>query len=294
MSRDLYLMPFSFKSLSLKQEEMFRIVKEIGFDGVEVGILTDEYLELLNKYNLKCVNCSLLQNPDGSISEEYLKRLEQYNQNDIVNIMDPDLMRLLKDRSHGYRGIPGAFGTFEDAIKAAEKANRIARYVAQYGFKTMYHNHTHEWRVSHGEYIMDTYLRHTDNNHVMEFDVGWALTAGIDPVYWMKRWPGRIGALHIKSCNWVLDPEALGMSCPVPMPEYGLEQDQMDIQQAYAEGPQGPMEKSICDWSEIIRTAEEVGCHTFIIERERIYNEPKDIIACLQGDHDWIRKCMAF
>ena len=294
MKLDLYVIPYSFKPLHAEQEEILRLAAEIGFDGVEGGTLTDEYLELLAKYGLKCCNCALPREADGSVSDENLKRLEQYNQSGIVSVQTGDMaefFRQMQDRSKGYRGIPGAFGTFEDAIAAAEKANEAARIAAQYGFKTMYHNHTHEWRVSHGEYIMDTYLRHSDSNHVMELDVGWALTAGVDPIYWMQRWPGRIGCLHIKSCNWAMDPEALGMTCPVPKPEIGLTQDQQNIQQAYAEGPQGPMEKSICDWGAVIRAALDTGCKIFIIERERIYDG--DIVSCLQADHDHIRKCMA-
>ena len=296
MNLDLFVIPYSFKSMNLNQAEILKLAAQIGFDGVEGGTLTDEYLELLAKYGLKCCNCELVREDDGTVSEDYLKRLEQYNASGIVSVRTGDMAAFFKemmDRSRGYRGIPGAFGTFADAVAAAEKANEAARIAAQYGFKTMYHNHTHEWRMdaAHGEYIMDTYLRHSDENHVMEFDVGWALTAGIDPIYWMKRWPGRIGCLHIKSCNWALGPESLGMTCPVPKPEIGLTPDQQAMQQAYAEGPQGPMEKSICDWSEVIRTSLDAGCKTFIIERERIYEG--DILNCLQADHDHIRKCMA-
>lgn len=292
MKTNLYVIPYSLKSLNASQEETIRIAKEIGFDGVEGGMLTPDYLELLDKYQMKALHFMVKPEADGTISDETLKLLEKYSQNRIVNILSGDFKMPFSDPVKGYRGIPGAFGTFGDAIKAAEKANVTARLAAKYGLCTMYHNHTHEWRVDHGEYVMDTYLRHTDSNHVMEFDVGWALTAGIDPIDWMKRWPGRIGALHIKSCNWKLNPEALGMSCPVPMPEIGIFPDQQAIQQTYAEGPQGPMSKSICDWHEVIQTAKAVGCNTFIIERERIYNEPKDIVSCLQADHDWIRKCM--
>ena len=298
MKMNLFVIPYSFKSMELTQEETLKLVSQIGFDGVEGGALTDEYLELLAKYNLKCCNCAMPVEPDGSVSDETLKRLEQYNCSTNVSVQMPrkgdfDMAAFfaeMMDPVKGYRGIPGAFGTFEDAIEAAHKTDEAARIAARYGYKTTYHNHTHEWRTSHGEYIMDTYLRHSEPNHVMELDVGWALTAGVDPIYWMKKWPGRIGALHIKSCNWVLGPESLGMSCPVPKPEIGLSRDQQNMQQAYAEGPQGPMEKSICDWTEVIRTALDVGCTAFIIERERIYGG--NIIDCLQADHDHIRKCM--
>ncbi|MBE6954860.1 MAG: sugar phosphate isomerase/epimerase [Ruminococcaceae bacterium] len=294
MATDLYLTAYSLKSINPSVEDGMRIAKEIGFDGMEGGSLTEEYLGLLEKYDLKCVNFSVTPTDSGEIRDEDLKLLEKYSSNRLVSIRMGDMSEFFKmlRAGGGYKGIPGAFGTFQDAIKAAEKANEAAAIAAKYGLKTFYHNHTHEYRVDHGEYVMDTYLRHCLENHVMEIDVGWVLTAGVDPIYWMQRWPGRIGCMHIKSCNWALNPEALGMSCPVPPLEVGISKDQQDIQQAYAEGPQGPMEKTIMSWRDIIAAAKGVGCDTFIIERERIYNDPQDIIACLQADHDHIRTCL--
>ncbi len=80
------------------------------------------------------------------------------------------------------------------------------------------------------------------------------------------------------------------MLCPIPPLETGISDDHKNANQNYAESPQGPMEKSICNWGEIIQAAEEAGCHTFIVERERNYCG--DMIRCLQEDHDFIRSCM--
>ena len=51
MKMNLFVIPYSFKSMELTQEETLKLVSQIGFDGVEGGALTDEYLELLAKYN---------------------------------------------------------------------------------------------------------------------------------------------------------------------------------------------------------------------------------------------------
>lgn len=287
----LYLIPYSLKSIGPSQEDAIRIAKQLGFDGIEGGLLTEEYLELLDRYGMECVNFMLKVEEDGTISDKTLRLFESHAVNRIVGLTRGDGRWFLPDDGKGFRGIPGAFGTFSAAVAAAEKANQDAAIAARYGLCTMYHNHTHEFRTANGEYLMDTYLRHTAENHVMEFDVGWALTAGVDPIYWMQRWRGRIGALHIKSCNWALNPEALGMICPEPPLEIGISKDRQAIQQAYAEGVQGPMDRSICNWTEVIRTAQAVGCDTFIVERERIYDG--DILSCLQADHDHIRACIA-
>ena len=62
MNLDLFVIPYSFKSMNLNQEEILKLAAQIGFDGVEGGTLTDEYLELLAKYGLKCCNCELHSN----------------------------------------------------------------------------------------------------------------------------------------------------------------------------------------------------------------------------------------
>ena len=84
MKLDLFVIPYSFKSMKLTEEETMKLVSQIGFDGVQGGTLTDEYLELLAKYNLKCCNCSMPLEPDGSVSEENLKRLEKYNKKETL------------------------------------------------------------------------------------------------------------------------------------------------------------------------------------------------------------------
>lgn len=293
MKKELYLIPYSFKSVKMTREEQMKAAKEIGFDGLEGVRLDDEGVELLEKYGLKTVNTTLEMKEDGTPDETCLERMKKYCANDIVRIPDPGAMERMRGMFGGntFKGLPGQFKDFETAKQAAVAANKDARIAAKFGFKTMYHNHTHEFRVDNGEYILDTYLRHSDPNHVMELDVGWALTAGIDPIYFMKKWAGRIGCLHIKSCNWALTPEALGMISPLD-PDFEISRDRQAANQAYAESPQGPMELSIIDWAEVIKVAESIGCTTFIIERERLYNDPQDIMGCLKGDHDWIRKCM--
>ena len=293
ISQKLYVIPYSFKSIPMSQEEQLATARKIGFDGLEGGTLTDEYIALLKKYDASMVHGALIRKEDGTADPENVARLKEWGC-EVVSVRDEkgpgfDFRKMFEG---GYKGMPGAFGTYDMAVEAAKKANVDAEFAAKYGFKTYFHNHTHEFRVDRGEYILDTYLKNTIDAHVMELDVGWALCAGIDVIEFMRRWKGRIGALHLKSCNWSIGPEALGMSCPVPPLEVGISDDQRMANQTYAESPQGPMELSICNWKEIIDVAEECGCHTFIIERERVYNEPKDVIACLQNDHDVIRKAM--
>ena len=102
----------------------------------------------------------------------------------------------MADENYRFKGLPGTFGSYDMAMKAAESKRKEAEIAAKYGFRIYYHNHTHEFRVDHGEYVMDTFLKNTPDNIVMELDVGWALTAGVDVIDFIKKWKGRIGCLH--------------------------------------------------------------------------------------------------
>lgn len=293
MDRKLYLAPYSYKSVKMSVEDQIATAARLGFNGLEGGELTDEYISLLKKYNMGAVVCTLTRKADGTADENQVARLKEWGV-DVVQVRDANAPPFSIPRENGrFKGLPFAFGTVEQAIKAAKKANIDAEFAARYGFKTCYHNHTHEFRMDQGKTVLDTYLENTVSSHVMELDVGWVLTAGVDPIGFMKKYPGRIGAIHIKACNWVIGVEALGMICPNPPLEIGITEDQQNAIQTYAEAPQGPIKDSICDWGEVIKAAEAAGCHTFIVERERVYNNPPDVIKCLQEDHDWIRKCMA-
>ncbi|HAL74790.1 MAG TPA: hypothetical protein DCM45_06855 [Clostridiales bacterium] len=195
------------------------------------------------------------------------------------------------DPAFRYRGIPGAFGTYDMAMRAAEQGQREAAIASRYDLKVIYHNHTHEFRIDHGDYVLDTYLKNTPDTVMLQLDVGWALCAGVDLITWMRKWPGRIESLHVKPCNWVIGPEALGMTCPLPLNDLGITRDHLQANQAYAESPQGPMELNIVDWTSIFNTADDMGCTTFIHERERIYISG-DILACIREDISRLRACL--
>jgi sugar phosphate isomerase/epimerase len=301
MKRKFYIIPYSMKSLNLSDDEFMDIVKEIGYDGIELwGVLTEEYAKKAECRGLEIVHASLPYKNDGTVDEKYVAFIKSKGIQEVsmqnaeksqkMRAMFQELMNT-DNQNFRYKGIPGAFGNYDMALQAAGESRIEAEIAARFGLKIYYHNHTHEYRVDHGEYVMDTFLRNTPDNVVMELDVGWALCAGIDVIAWMKKWAGRIGSLHVKPCNWRIGPEAIGMTCPEPPLDEGITRDHMQANQAFAESPQGPMSLNICDWASIFETAESVGCSTFIHERERIYL-PGDPLACIRADYDYIRNCL--
>jgi sugar phosphate isomerase/epimerase len=81
----------------------------------------------------------------------------------------------------------------------AEQLNAIATQAAKSGVRLGYHNHNMEFRSYDGVVAYDELLRLTDPALVtMEMDLGWVVTAGVDPVKYLKKHADRIGMLHVK------------------------------------------------------------------------------------------------
>jgi sugar phosphate isomerase/epimerase len=81
----------------------------------------------------------------------------------------------------------------------AEQLNRIAAEAAKSGLRCGYHNHNMEFRSYDGVVAYDELLRLTDPALVtMEMDIAWVVTAGVDPVKYLKKHAERISLLHVK------------------------------------------------------------------------------------------------
>ena len=81
----------------------------------------------------------------------------------------------------------------------AEQLNRIGTEAAKSGLRCGYHNHNMEFRSYDGVVAYDELLRLTDPALVtMEMDLGWVVTAGVDPVKYLKKHAERISMLHVK------------------------------------------------------------------------------------------------
>ena len=81
----------------------------------------------------------------------------------------------------------------------ADQLNKIAVEAAKSGLRVGYHNHNMEFRSYDGVVAYDELLRLTDPALVtMEMDIAWVVTAGADPVKYLKKHGDRISLLHVK------------------------------------------------------------------------------------------------
>lgn len=80
----------------------------------------------------------------------------------------------------------------------ADKLNAAAARLEPLGMAAGYHNHGLEWHEVDGKRPMDVLAAGTGKGVALQFDIGTAVEAGVDPVAWINANPGRIKSMHCK------------------------------------------------------------------------------------------------
>ncbi|WP_444912441.1 sugar phosphate isomerase/epimerase family protein [Microbulbifer sp. PAAF003] len=75
--------------------------------------------------------------------------------------------------------------------------------LSKYGLKMGFHNHDKEFSTYQNTTFWDYISQSTDDNFILQLDIGWVSAAGKDPINYLKRYPGRTYTTHFKS--WVPD-----------------------------------------------------------------------------------------
>jgi sugar phosphate isomerase/epimerase len=89
--------------------------------------------------------------------------------------------------------------TVEGWKRAAEAFNRAGKESLRSGIQLGYHNHIEEFKPIEDKLPYDILLHETDPNLVvMEMDLGWAHEAGVDPLEYFAKYPGRFPLVHVK------------------------------------------------------------------------------------------------
>src|SRR5437667_3345228 len=84
--------------------------------------------------------------------------------------------------------------------RAAETFNRAGAESLKSGIQLAYHNHVEEFKaLPDGKLPYDVLLAESDPKLLkMEMDLGWAHVAGVDPIAYFKKYPGRFPLVHAK------------------------------------------------------------------------------------------------
>ncbi len=83
--------------------------------------------------------------------------------------------------------------------RQADQFNEIGASAKKHGLRFAYHNHGNGLKEMEGKIPMELILEQTDPDLVfMQMDIYWTTAAGIDPVTYLKKYPGRFRLMHIK------------------------------------------------------------------------------------------------
>lgn len=139
----------------------------------------------------------------------------------------------------------------DDWHRLADRMNRIGRDLAPSGLRLAYHNHDPEFRPLGDGTALDVLMDATDPALVdFELDVGWAVTAGLDPAALIAARPDRIRLLHLKDVR------------PDRPPGYDLRLRSVDVG------------TGIVDWPGLLEAARAAGITRMFLEQEQ-FDRPR-------------------
>ncbi|MEZ5356579.1 MAG: sugar phosphate isomerase/epimerase [Bryobacteraceae bacterium] len=166
-----------------------RAVAKMGYAGVEFFSpyfdWTPEYAKDVRKLlDDSGIRCFSTHNGARSLARENLTKAIDLN-----GILGSKFI-IMASAGHveGLDGWKAVAGTLS---QAAEKLGSA-------GMRTGFHNHKAEFVAIGGVRPMEVLARETPKSVVLQLDVGTCVEAGVDPVAWINRNPGRIASVHCK------------------------------------------------------------------------------------------------
>jgi len=137
--------------------------------------------------------------------------------------------------------------SMDDFKRYAERFNECGEICKQNGLRFAYHNHAYSFEPIEGEMPQDVMMQMTDPELVdFQMDIYWVVTAGQDPVEWMKKYPNRWTSCHVKDRMKNADPDEREASCDLGT--------------------------GSIDYPTILAESQSLGMKYFILEQERYDN----------------------
>ena len=238
--------------------------------GVEdlYKILEDNGLETHSgHYNLS--NYLSKDHEDKESIEQYIEAAHRLGQKYIIAPVPPmfDLNNL----------------TPADYQYAAEQLNKAGEMAKKAGIKMGYHNHFWEFRnFPNGTKGLDILLAYTDPELVaFELDVFWVEKAGINPVSYFSKFPGRFELWHIK-----------GMDRAYTNPIIGEPYDTMPLDSITAKEVKfAEVGSGAIDYKQLLNNAEGAGLSYAFVEQDQIYLPNK--FESIKKSYDYVQKNLA-
>jgi sugar phosphate isomerase/epimerase len=134
--------------------------------------------------------------------------------------------------------------TLDDFKRFADEFNACGEICKKAGIRFAYHNHDYSFKELEGKLPQDLMMENTDAATVdYEMDMYWVVTAGHDPIDWLKKYPNRFRACHIKDRASNVAATETSASCILG--------------------------KGGIDYGKILKAAKKQGMQYFIVEQEK-------------------------
>ncbi len=135
-----------------------------------------------------------------------------------------------------------ALSMTDDVERLASVLDTISRKATAAGLEFLYHNHAFEFeKNSKGIVPIDYLLEKLDAKHVnFQMDLYWVTKAGVDPVAYFQKYPGRFKMWHVKD---------------------------MDDQGRFA-----PVGKGTIDFGRILKNRKLSGMKYYIVEQDQVFD----------------------
>jgi len=172
-----------------------------------------------------------------------------------------ELNQILGTRSLVMSSAPGGTTGVEAWKRLCGQLSHAVALLQPHGLAAGFHNHRTEWAVVDGQRIMDVIAANTPPEFILQLDVGTCVSAGEDPVAWIRAHPGRTKSIHLK--DWAP----------------GADADEKGYRVMFGEG--------VAPWREIFAAAESVGgVEFYLMEQEGSrYSEYETAERCLATWH---------
>ena len=209
------------KELTQDLPGTLRRLREIGYREVEVasfhGLSAQQLRTEIDKAGLTCTSVHtsfepfMPGSPNLTDMPGAIARFQALGSKNAVVAIYPFLKKLIKRPDAGtLLADPGKAAaavaevgqqmTAEEWLAFARSLNEKGALLDKAGIRIGYHNHNVEFvKLANGQTAFDLLMANTDPALVdFELDVGWAASAGHDPVALIKRYGRRITQLHLK------------------------------------------------------------------------------------------------
>ena len=167
-------------------------IASLGYKGVEFAggypaKEASEVRKMLDDNGLKCcgshIGVNTLQGDNYAKSVEFAKTIGN------TRLIAPSLFRNFANDAEKDKK------TVEDM---ADILNEIAAKLKSEGLRTGFHCHPGEFRKIGDSTVWDIFFARANKEVIMQCDLGHMGSAGVNPVVYLNRYPGRASSVHVK------------------------------------------------------------------------------------------------